>query len=161
MPNPEADAKEAHRQCPNLPDPTLGRIPGWNAIANLNEDGKYGALVGTLGETLSGMPESVSAFGRGAAAVNSDTAGDIEGSYYSTLETIADTSQEDHSLTVVDLGGLSTRPESLTDLDSLFGRVIDQVPATATVLVFGTGGPTGSSTLQYLALSSPQVQSGL
>jgi hypothetical protein len=161
MPKPDADAKDAHRPCPGLPDPTLGRIPGWNAIRELNEEGKYGASVGSLGETLAGLSGTVSAFGRGGAAVTSDTSGDIEGSYYSTLETIGQAAHEDRSLTVVDLGGLSTRSESLAEQDALFGGVIRRVPSTATVLVMGTGGPTGSSTLQYVALSSPEVQSGL
>ncbi|MEO8107149.1 MAG: hypothetical protein ABI720_07500 [Actinomycetes bacterium] len=161
MIRPESTDPEEVPQCPTLRSPMSDEIPGWDLISAENAEGKYRAVIGSLGVALAPRAGTVTSIGAGAAAAVADISGTVPGKYVPRVSDVSTSLMADSSLTVIDLAGPGGQSLPMREVDASFGQIVNKLPPSASMLVLGVGAPDGSPGLQYLALRTSDTQSGL
>ena len=131
------------RACPPLPGvaPTStggGRVVGWDAVVEENEDLAFNAVAGLLGQSVSDAGSCVLAAGAGSALGAGDTSGVVSVWRQDPL-TLSASDLQRCSLNVIGTEPLSLqrRPGELSAIDSLIERIDAIRPANALLMVLG------------------------
>ena len=160
---------ELPARCNRPPRPKVSgdgaEIPGYADLSARNEDGRYSADIGLLGDTVTSAGGCITAVGRGAALAAADSSGRLT-SYLPANAPLDAATFERCDLTIVDAGSLApptlTRPEDagpvlrrLLAADKRIGDVIAAAPTTATVIVVGMADRSTTPHLTLAIASGP------
>lgn len=142
---------EPPMRCNGVPQPrasgTGAEVPGFADLRSRNDDGRYSAQVGILGDTVAAAGGCITAVGPGAALAAADSRGRVASYLPAGADLAADMFQR-CDLTIVDAGSLASpslgraddagpAEEQLRAIDDRVGEVVAAAPPGATVIVVG------------------------
>ncbi|MFW5898914.1 MAG: hypothetical protein ACOCUN_00440, partial [Jiangellaceae bacterium] len=141
---------DADRFCrvPPVPLDSAGtaQVPGWNALAALQEEQNYGTAIGALGTRLEEAGVCATAVGPGAAVALADESGEVE-TYVDDAAALTTERIAACPVTVVDLGALPVpdgdeqdsmaRRAAATAIDRALADLQQRLPDDTALLVAG------------------------
>ncbi|MFW6091285.1 MAG: hypothetical protein ACODAF_05370, partial [Actinomycetota bacterium] len=141
---------DADRFCREPPVPLdsagIAQVPGWNALAALQEEQNYGTAIGALGTRLEEAGVCATAVGPGAAVALADESGEVE-TYVDDAAALTTERIAACPVTVVDLGALPVpdgdeqdsmaRRAAATAIDRALADLQQRLPDDTALLVAG------------------------
>ncbi len=159
--------RAAGADCPALPDPADGRIPGWPEYLATANSLRFDARPGTLGEELASADVPTVALGPGAGIALARRSGEVTAYRPVDWATVPPNALAAELTTagvaVVDIGTAVARSASLgpAELDRRIGLVQAALPAGATLIVAGLADERTGPRLRPLVVTGPGIAPGL
>jgi hypothetical protein len=163
--------------CPPVPTVDSGFVPGWDQYVKAADAKRFGAELGTLGETLASHEQCVQAVGPGAGVGAAYTSGAVP--RYAAYDATQLTGELSRCrVTLVDVGSLrdpadlakgedapdgagpGSRKEQAAVIDKRIAEVLKAAPSGSDVIVASLSDAGSSERLRLVAAKGPHYGSG-